>query len=388
MNNKKFDAIVVGAGPAGSSAARRLCQLNRTVLLIDQAKFPREKACGGGLTGNVEKFLDFDISSVIETKVTSTLCVFRGKILKRLEPKGLNVSMIRRPKFDHLLAMKAKEAGAVFAENARLNKIMKSNGRYLVETTAGNFESSSVIGADGALSPTARVVGLRNKMKLGIAMEAEVLPRKEMLEKWQKLAIFDFGVVPKGYGWVFPKQNSFSIGVGTVENKFPDARKHLDDLIRRHECVRNPNGISIRSAPLPYWEKMQPLAENGVFLVGDAGGLVDPLSGEGISYAIRSGKTASEFINEFLNGVLNSDHGYTEEIERTIARNFEFAGKLASIFFRYPVATYILGVRSKIVNDIFARLISGKIDYSILYEEIRSSLPGRAYRLLKPILSI
>ncbi len=381
------DAVVVGAGPGGSLAARELALAGRRVILLEKDRLPRPKACGGGLTGNIRKALPDDLGDTVEAVVTRTLFVFRGSRSILLEPTGLFVQMVRRDRFDELLARRAVAAGAELREGQPLRALAReSDGTLTVTTPEGVIRTRTVIGADGAASPTSRAAGLRSGARLGIAMDADIEVDEATFEAWKNTAIFDFGIVPRGYGWSFPKQKLFSVGVGTVDSRFPAARSHLDALMNRHACLRSPSAMRIRSAPLPFWTHHEPLAGDGVFLVGDAAGLVDPLSGEGISYALRSGILAGRYADAWLDGDARAFDGYSDEVYRTMSRGFRFALRLADVFFTHPILSYQLGVRSQKVNDIFARLIAGQIDYAELYDEIAASWPGRIYRLMKPAL--
>lgn len=381
-----FEVVVVGTGPGGATAARTLALAGRSVLMLERDKLPRPKACGGGLTGNIRQSIDFDFDGAVENTVTRTFFVFKGKRHIDLAPEGLKVQMVQRDSFDHFLTRKAVEAGAILRDETPLRKLRLENGRKIIETSNGTITADVIIGADGAASPTSRAVGLRVKAPLGIAMDADLEVPEEVLAKWKSTAIFDFGVVPRGYGWAFPKGKLFSIGVGTVDSHFPTARAHLNSLMERHECLHEKISMKIRSAPLPFWTHHEPLATKGVFLVGDAAGLVDPLSGEGISYAAKSGRIAADYAQAWLSGDHSADQGYSDEIDRKISHGFRFALRLANVFFQYPTLCYQVGVRSKKVNDIFARLISGEIEYDQVYSEIASMWPGRIYKFMKPLL--
>ena len=357
-------------------------------MMLERDKLPRPKACGGGLTGNIRKSIDFELDDVVENVVTRTFCVFKGTRSILLQPKGLHVQMVQRDKFDNYLTQRAVADGAELRDGTPMRKMTSEHGSKIIETPSGTFKAKVVIGADGAASPTARAAGLRLNTPLGIAMDADLAVRPEQYEKWKDTAIFDFGIVPHGYGWSFPKKDFFSIGVGTVESHFPTARAHLNDLMARHECLHDSLSMKLRSAPLPFWTHHEEIAVDGVFLAGDSAGLVDPFSGEGISYALRSGTLAAEFAAARLAGDSSAEAGYNEMIERTMERGFAFALRLANIFFEHPNVTYHVGVRSQAVNDIFAKLIAGEIDYVELYQELAASWPGRFYRLLKPLLKV
>jgi len=355
------------------------------VLLLERAKLPRHKACGGGLTGNVRRSLDFELGDVVETCIRRVVHVFKGRFSVLHELEGLSIEMVQRPLFDNLLATKAVEAGAILLDETPLKRLVLDHGTKLVETPNGTFQADVVIGADGAASVTARAVGLRPDARQGIAMDAELVVSADAFQAWKRTVIFDFGFVPHGYGWVFPKGTFFSVGVATADERCVNIRAHLDALIRRHDCLSNPLSMTVRAAPLPNWTHDEPLARHGVFLVGDAAGLVDPVSGEGISYAVRSGVIAADFANAWLAGDHAADVGYSEAINHRITRGFVFAKQLASAFFQHPTLCYLIEVRSRRVNEIFARLTAGEIDYVELHRQLRASWPGRIVHLLKPL---
>ncbi|MBL4889888.1 MAG: geranylgeranyl reductase family protein, partial [Candidatus Lindowbacteria bacterium] len=237
------EVIVVGTGPGGATAARRMAQKGRDVLILEKAELPRHKACGGGLTGNVAQHLDFDASETIENSISSTHFVFRGGQVLELNPAGLKVDMVHRNKFDYLLTQKAVEAGAILKEKTPLKRIRSENGKKIIETPNGEFTADIIIGADGAASTTARAVGLRKNAPFGTAIDADLEPPEEVYEEWKDKAIFDFGIIPHGYGWSFPKGKLFSVGVGTTNRKFKDGRQHLETLMARYPCLQNPVSI-------------------------------------------------------------------------------------------------------------------------------------------------
>ena len=381
-----WDAIVVGAGPGGSTAARALAQEGLGVLVIEKSEHPRPKACGGGLTGNVRQYLDFDVSEVVESFVTRTAFLFKGEHPMVLDPPSLAVEMVQRPRFDALLAEKAVEAGATLLARAPIKGLRRSSGGgpIEVETPRGTFTAPLVVGADGANTATGRLAGLRVDPVLGVALDADLEPAPGA-EDLSTTAVFDFGVVPNGYAWSFPKRGVHSIGVGTTHAKFPEIHEHLASFRMRHPALSGGRILHQRGAPLPFWTGHQPLDGDGVTLVGDAAGLVDPLSGEGISYAVRSGRMLAPFARDFVRGDRRALAGYDELVRREIASEFAYALRLANFFFAHPSFSYRFGIRNPWMSELFARMIAGQVRYHEIHDYARNTVPGRIFRMVRGV---
>src|SRR5829696_7992211 len=227
---ERFDAIVVGAGPAGSATALRLARGGARVLLADKKRFPRDKACGGGLTGRAVRELPCDVSPVVADVVHRF--ELRLGYRKRFERRSDSplVLMTRRRRLDAFLAEQAAAAGADFRDGVTVGGV--TIGPDGVETTVGGSRvaASVLVGADGANGSVARSTGLGGGILYGIALEGN----GPLKARQQGLATVELGVVPGGYGWVFPKDGHANYGVGGWSSEGPRLRTHLHRLCVEH----------------------------------------------------------------------------------------------------------------------------------------------------------
>jgi len=292
---ERFDVIVAGAGPAGSATAMHLARGGARVLLADRASFPRDKPCGGGLTGRAVKALPCPVDPVVEHVVD------RFELGLRYGPRFVRggriplILMTQRRRLDHYLAEQAAAAGADFRDGSAVSEL--DVGEEFVELRVGGatVRADVLVGADGANGVVARAVGLGDEIVRGVALEGnaswEVLDRS----RYVRLAVVELGIVPGGYGWVFPKGEHANVGVGGWGSEGPRLRSHLKRLAEAHQ-LRLDQLTDVKGHRLP----MRPLgsrpAAGRVLLVGDAAGLVDPLSGDGMYEAFVSARLAAEAV--------------------------------------------------------------------------------------------
>ena len=278
---ERFDAIVVGAGPAGSATAIRLAREGARVLLADRARFPRDKPCGGGVTGRAVRELPCAIDPVVED-VVQTLEV-RLRYRKRFERRTERplVLMTRRRRLDAFLAEQAVAAGTDFRDGVTVEGL--TMGPDGAEPTVGGsrVQAPAIVGADGVNGTLARAAGLGGGIVYGIALEGN----GPLQAGQQGRATVELGVVPGGYGWVFPKDGHANYGVGGWASEGPRLREHLHRLCAAHEV--DLSGLTdLHGRRLPM-RRTSAARRGPVLLVGDAAGLVDPLSGDGIYEALR-----------------------------------------------------------------------------------------------------
>ncbi|HPN32701.1 MAG TPA: geranylgeranyl reductase family protein [bacterium] len=383
---KTYDVIVIGAGPAGSSAARHTANNNLKTLLIDKSVFPRIKPCAAGLPKHIKEILDFDYSKVLKKISTATIFTFNMKSPVKIQNDEVKIEMTMRSDFDTLLVENAVNSGVEFRDGQRAVGIEEDIDSVKVITEKENYFAKYVIGADGAFSVVAKSLGLMKDRVMGWSINAEVYVSSGQLERHGDMVNIEMGLVPAGYAWIFPKGDHLSCGIGTnmTKNIF-NFKKYLFDYLNNHDSTKNYTKIFMKGHPLPhsYSEKIK-INTNRVFLAGDAASLVEPLSGEGIYYAIKSGITAAKHILENIR-INSSPENYSKEIDNTLRKEFYYAERFARIFHQFPKLTYELGVSNKLVNGKFLSLLTGGTTYQKMYEELK---PLYSNAFFKPAVSI
>ena len=293
---RSFDAVVVGAGPAGSTTAYRLASAGASVLLVDKARFPRDKPCGGGLTLRAARLLPFSVDPVVEDVAHrfELRLDYRSSFVRG--SKAPLCLLTQRRRLDEFLAQRAAEAGAEFRDGV---SVSFDDGDVLVD--GERVRARAIVGADGVNGITARTFGLGRDHGHGVALEGNA----PLDVRYRGRLVLELGVVPGGYAWVFPKGDHVNLGVGGWESEGPRLRDHLRRLCTHHG-VAYETLTDVRGYRLPYRQATSSLARDNVLLVGDAAGLVDPLTGDGMYEAFVSGKLASEAV---LSGDLGGYEG-------------------------------------------------------------------------------
>src|SRR4051795_2699365 len=278
---ERFDVLVIGGGPAGSTTAYRLAAARASVLFVDKATFPRDKPCGGGLTMRAVRQCPVDPSPVVEEEVDIVELRFRyGSAVERRSTRPV-IRMTQRRRLDAFLLDAAREKGVEVREGETID--------------AANAPADVVVGADGANGTTARAFGLGEGLAHGVAYEGNVPYGVVERARYAHRAIVEFADIPGGYGWVFAKRDHVNVGVGAWQSEGPKIREHLSRVCVAHDL--DPAQLeSLRGHRLPFRRPGVRIAGERTLLVGDAAGLIDPVSGDGMYECFVSARLAVEAV--------------------------------------------------------------------------------------------
>jgi geranylgeranyl reductase family protein len=352
---ERFDVLVVGAGPAGSATAIRLARGGARVLLVDRARFPRDKPCGGGLTGRALRHAPCDVSPVVEhvvDRMVLRLGYRRGFARRSRRPLIL---MTQRRRLDAHLAEQAADAGADFRDGVRVEELTIHGDAASAVVGGSRVVASFVVGADGANGIVARAAGLGEGIICGVALEGNASWSALDPAPYRETAWVELGVVPGGYGWVFPKGDHANVGVGGWLSEGPRLRVHLERLARVHG-VDAARLRDVRGHRLPMRRLGAQASRGCAILVGDAAGLVDPLSGDGIYEAFVSARLAAEAILE------GRFEGYEPALSTALDRHASASWRAKRAADRFPWACF-WAARSPGVFDAVAGLLGGDLSH-------------------------
>jgi geranylgeranyl reductase family protein len=348
----KVDVLVVGAGPAGSATAIHLARGGARVLLADKARFPRDKPCGGGLTGRALRRMPVDPSPVVERDVDRFELRLRyGSSFSRGHAEPL-IRMTQRRRLDAFLAEQAAAAGAAFRDSSRVEVVDLAADGVTARVGADTVSADVLVGGDGANGVVARAAGLGDGIVRGVALEGNV-PLDALRGDLQQTAVIELAVLPGGYGWVFPKRDHANLGVGGWGSEGPRLRGHLGRLASAHGLALD-DLSELRGHRLPMRRLGTPAAAGRVLLVGDAAGLVDPLSGDGMYEAFVSARLAADAV---LAGDLE---GYTSALAAVLDRHAAASWAAKRAFDRYP-RTVFAAARAPGVFKVVAGLLCGDV---------------------------
>ena len=350
---ERFEVLIVGAGPAGSTAAYRLAKAGASVLLADKARFPRDKPCGGGLTMRAVRQLPFSVEPVVEDRATSVRLGldFRARFERATEQPL--VLMTQRSRLDAYLVEQAADAGADFRDGVRVDDLALLEAGVEARVGGDKVTAKWLVCADGVNGTTARSIGLDDGRTYGVALEANVPYGVVQKEDYRGRLFLELANVPGGYGWVFPKGDHVNVGVGGWEREGPRMRKHLSRFCREYGIPES-SLENLRGYRLPLLHARARLAKGRAALLGDAAGLVDPLSGDGIYEAFLSARLATEAI---LGGDLTA---YDRELRRALSSQLAAAWGAKIALDRFPRLTYAV-VRTPYLWKAVESLIGGEV---------------------------
>jgi len=335
---KRADVVVVGAGPAGSILAYSLAKAGMEVVLLDKVRFPRGKTCGGGISVATQKLIPFDLSPVIEGTITgiSFTRKFEDPFTRRYD--GPLLFMVRRESFDDFLVRRAEEAGVRFFDQNPFLSATQKTGAIDVETPSGTCSASYLAGADGAQSSVAKKSDLAHGQAFMMAIHSEA--PASLIPDWEPDSIhIDWGSVKRCFAYLFPKKSSLSMGAGGINmmgSKMKNYhRAFLATRWKREEAL--PFGAA--GFMIPLRKNRSPIQAGRCLLIGDAAGLADPFTGEGIFSAVKSARIAASVLREALENQWDSLQPYQEAIDRDLMPQLE-CSRLFREFFNLRPSYY------------------------------------------------
>ncbi|MGF3555316.1 MAG: geranylgeranyl reductase family protein [Thermoplasmatota archaeon] len=365
----KYDVVIIGAGPAGSYLAYKLKNQGLDVLVLEKQKFPRYKVCAGGLSKKAYDILFSEnkkIENIVEKKVSKGLYV-RGNRFKVTEPGKELIYMTYRSELDNFLVKMAMDNKTVcFKDNVFIKKINEKENSitYVESNNEYSIKYVILVGAWGANIKLNKLVGLVPFERFSVSSSWEGPPGKRFSEYFDEFALTQIMRKYPGFvGYIFPKSELVTAGLFTSMNPSSYILQEmwkefvrfwgLDDTIKPRYAW-----ISIR-------DFKKPIAKKNVMLVGDAAGLADPFTGEGIYYAfINSGLASIHIQNFFKNRNYNLANEYNKSVNLKLFDVHKWAKFYESMFHRFPNLSFWFGSETSLGNDIVNSFITGEIKYN------------------------
>ncbi|TKB73386.1 MAG: geranylgeranyl reductase family protein [Nitrospira sp.] len=384
---QSYDAIVVGMGPAGSTAAYELSRAGASVLGLDKQLHPRYKVCGGGLSVRIDRILDADFKSVVEHTIHGVQFSYAGQDPFFIPSAGPIAYMVMRDRFDSLLVEKARRAGTDIHEGESAQDFIPLDGGVEVVTDRGRYRAKVLIGADGANSVVAQRLFPSRRQRGRPSLESEIGIGQAPVYPGEGKVLIDLGATARGYAWIFPKSERLSIGVAEFRGLTTSPREVFQRFIRDEKGLAPFSVPSPSGHPLPLYTAVgssarRSLVSQRALLVGDAGHLVDPLFGEGIYYAIRSGQMAAASVLDTFHDRRKTLQEYEWAVGREILEEFHIAARLARIVYTFPRLCHRLMNRYHEVIGLYYDVLQGRESYQSFFSKAKSVVKSSFRELL------
>jgi geranylgeranyl reductase family protein len=336
----EWDVAVIGGGPAGLAAASASAAAGARTVVLERAEHPRYKTCGGGLLGVSLAAVAGQIELPVRDEITSATFTLRGgQEFARSNPAPV-LAMVMREEFDAALLGRAEGNGAVVRQRVQVRAIEQADGRATARLADGSAVTATVlIGADGSSGVSARHVGAEFA-QVDLGLELEIAVPAAIARPWAGRLLLDWGEIPGSYGWVFPKGDRLTVGVIAARGQGDATKAYLREFVGRlglggYPAVRD-SGHLTRCRT-----EGSPLRRGHVIVAGDAAGLLEPWTREGISFALRSGALAGEYAAKAATAgdpasTASSLDGYSAAINAVLVPDMRAGRVLLSAFTRHP----------------------------------------------------
>ena len=356
-----YDVLIVGAGPAGAIAAYHLAKAGLEVLILEKEQLPRYKVCGGGVLSRARPYLSVDIQDAVEETCSAAEVHFLDRHLHfTVERQTPIIWMTMRDRLDQLLTDAALAQGAELQTQSPLKSIREHADHIEVRAAKGHCRTRFLIASDGVMSPTAKLAGWGPIQTSIPALECEVTVPESMRSRFAGIARFDFGLIPHGYAWVFPKKEHLSIGVLCMRRK----RIPMQSYVHQYLELLNLAPIlkmTQRGFTIPIRPRHSPLARGRILLAGDAAGLADPITAEGISQAMASGYFAAQALVQKSAESAQISALYQKSLESHLLKEIQISRFFANLlYFATPLSNWIFQRQGQRLCEIMTDVMMGE----------------------------
>jgi geranylgeranyl reductase family protein len=340
---EEWEVAVIGGGPAGLAAASTSASAGARTIVLERMEHPRYKTCGGGLIGTSLSAVS-DMQIPVRDEIYAATFTLHGRHEFTRTHQTPFLKMVLRAEFDDVLRRRAIADGVTLLERTRVRAISQNQHNVQVRLSDGsNIEARVAIGADGSAGVTARHVGV-DTYQVDLGLEAEVSASASVRGNWRGRVLLDWGKIPGSYAWIFPKDELLTVGVIAARGSGEDTRRYLDDVLLRHElesCQRIHESGHLTKCRTD----ASPLRRGRVIVAGDAAGLLEPWTREGISYALRSGLMAGSAAAEAsVAGPERLDQSldrYVSAVHAELIPEMRAGRRLLQAFSRHPAAFHL-----------------------------------------------
>jgi geranylgeranyl reductase family protein len=336
----EWDVAIIGAGPAGLAAALAAAARGARTIVLERAEHPRYKTCGGGLIGTSLAVAGDRIAVPARDQIRAATVTLDGRRAFTREDRDPLLAMVTREEFDDALRGAAVAAGAAVRQRSPVRGITQDDAHACARLADGTSVCARVlVGADGSSGISARYVGVRyEQVDLGLELEIAVPP--PLADQWRGRILLDWGPIPGSYGWVFPKGDRLTVGVIASRGQGERTRCYLRDFTARLGLASfepdQDSGHLTRCR-----SDGSPVRSGRVLAAGDAAGLLEPWTREGISFALRSGMLAGTAAAQAATANEHPEQAlgrYEAALEQELIPEMAAGRRLLAAFKRHPGA--------------------------------------------------
>jgi len=382
MSSNNFDVIVIGTGVAGSSAAYDLANSGLNALVLEKEKLPRYKTCGGGVVLRAANLLPFEIFPVVQKEISSADVYDQENKLKFLiKSESTMIYFVMRADLDNYILSKALDKGAKVYDRTEVKGINIQVDKVRVETGNKTFTANYVIAADGATGFSMTHFKLNQNITRVPAIESEIIVDEKTVNRFKDTTRFDFGFIPHGYGWVFPKKDHLSVGVAFMKK----VNQSIQDWFRKYLILLEIYSENILDEQkhgyvIPLIKGKVNCFNGKVLFAGDNLGFADPLTAEGISFAIETGRLAASSIIKNYNNPDEAIKNYSRDIG-SVHKEIKAAKFLSQVVYGpLWLRKFIFKHYGNRLSELLADIITEKKKYSQMVKD-----PMNYLKLFRPV---